>query len=111
MQRAASAMTALSVTSRRSTRAGTPCSVRSRATRSGSPASSKQRVTTVKDPAAYERMQMAGLDPDGQLARRSLQLELDYFRRMGYYTGALTLDDILDTSHVDAAAQRLGPYR
>jgi ABC-type nitrate/sulfonate/bicarbonate transport system substrate-binding protein len=67
--------------------------------------------TVVRDPAVYDRMQMAGLDPDGRLARQSLQMELDYFRQRGYYTGALTLDDILDTSFAEYAAQQLGPYR
>jgi NitT/TauT family transport system substrate-binding protein len=67
--------------------------------------------TTIKDPAVYDRMQMAGLDPDGRIARQSLQLDLDYFRQMGYYTGALTLGDIIDSSYVEAAAQQLGPYR
>jgi len=67
--------------------------------------------TTVKDPAAYERMNMAGLDPDGQIARASLQRDLDYFRRMGYYSGSLTVDDLVDTTYVDWAAEQLGPYR
>jgi len=67
--------------------------------------------TTIKDPAVYDRMQMAGLDPDGRLFRQSLQLDLDYFRQRGYYTGPLTLGDIIDSSHVEAAAQQLGPYR
>ncbi len=67
--------------------------------------------TVVKDPATYERMQMAGLDPDGRIARQSLQLDMDYFRQMGYYTGPITLDDLIDTSYADYAAQQLGPYR
>jgi len=67
--------------------------------------------TGVKDPAAYERMEMAGLDPDGLLARQSLQLDMDYFRQMGYYTGPITLDELIDTSYALYAAQQLGPYR
>jgi NitT/TauT family transport system substrate-binding protein len=67
--------------------------------------------STIKDPAVYDRMQMAGLDPDGRLFRQSLQRDLDYFRQQGYYTGPLTLDDIIDSSYVDSAAQQLGPYR
>jgi len=67
--------------------------------------------TTIKDPAVYDRMQMAGLDPDGRISRQSLQLDLDYFRQQGYYTGPLTLDDIIDSSYVEYAAQQLGPYR
>ena len=54
---------------------------------------------------------MAGLDPDGLLARQSLQLDMDYFRQMGYYTGPVTLNDLLETSFAQSAAQQLGPYQ
>lgn len=68
-------------------------------------------ATAVKDPALYDQMQMAGLDPDGRLTRQSLQIEYDYFRERGYYTGATTLDNVIDTSFAEAAVQTLGPYR
>jgi NitT/TauT family transport system substrate-binding protein len=67
--------------------------------------------TAVKDPAVYERMNMAGLDPDGHIARQSLQLDVDYFRQKGYYTGPITLNDLIDMSFAEYAAQQLGPYR
>ena len=67
--------------------------------------------TAVRDPAAYERMNMAGLDPDGRIARQSLQLDMDYFHQMGYYTGPVTLNDLIDMSFAEYAAQQLGPYR
>jgi NitT/TauT family transport system substrate-binding protein len=54
---------------------------------------------------------MAGLDPDGRVARQSLQIELDFYRARGYYTGPTTLDRVLDTSFVDYAVQQLGPYQ
>jgi NitT/TauT family transport system substrate-binding protein len=67
--------------------------------------------TQIKDPAAYDQMQLAGLDPDGRIYRPSLQTELDYHRARGYYSGATTLDNLIDESFVQAAAQQLGPYR
>jgi NitT/TauT family transport system substrate-binding protein len=67
--------------------------------------------TPVRDPAVYEQMNMPGLDPDGRIARQSLQLDMDYFRQRGYYTGPVTLDDLIDTSYAEYAAQQLGPYR
>lgn len=67
--------------------------------------------TGVKDPAAYDRMNMAGLDPDGRIARESLQLDVDYFRQQGYYTGPITLDDLIDPSFAEYAVQQLGAYR
>jgi NitT/TauT family transport system substrate-binding protein len=68
-------------------------------------------ATSVKEPALYERMQMAGLDPDGRIARESVQLDLDHFRQTGLYSGPLTLDAVLDTSYVEYALQQLGPYQ
>jgi NitT/TauT family transport system substrate-binding protein len=67
--------------------------------------------TTVRDPAAYDRMQMGWLDPDGAVARDTLRYDLEYFRQHGYYTGAVTFDDMIDTSFAEHAAQQLGPYR
>jgi NitT/TauT family transport system substrate-binding protein len=67
--------------------------------------------TTVRDPAAYEGMNMAGLDPDGRINRQSLQLDMDYFRQRGYYTGPTTLDTLTDMSFADYAVQQLGPYQ
>jgi hypothetical protein len=67
--------------------------------------------TTVKDPTLYDRMQMAGLDPDGRLNRASLQMELDYFRNRGYYSGTVDLSTAIDASFAEYAAQQLGPYR
>ena len=68
-------------------------------------------ATTVKDPALYEHMNMAGLNPDGRVGRRSMQTELSYFHERGYYSGSLTLDDVIDPSFAEYAAQQLGPYR
>jgi NitT/TauT family transport system substrate-binding protein len=67
--------------------------------------------TPIKDVSLYDTMQMAGLDPDGRVARQSLQIELDFYQARGYYTGPTTLDRVLDTSFVDYAVQQLGPYQ
>lgn len=67
--------------------------------------------TPIKDPSLYDHMAMAGLNPDGHLFRPSLQIELDYFRGRGYYTGNSTLDQLIDGSYVEYALQQLGPYR
>ncbi len=68
-------------------------------------------ATPIKDPAAYERMQMASLDPDGRIYRPSLQMEVDYHRARGYYTGAASLDTLLDPWFAEEAARQLGPYQ
>jgi NitT/TauT family transport system substrate-binding protein len=67
--------------------------------------------TTVKDPAAYDRMQMPSLDPDGRMAKQALQIDLDYFRQVGAYTGPLNIPDVIDESYLDAALREIGPYQ
>jgi NitT/TauT family transport system substrate-binding protein len=67
--------------------------------------------TSMKDPAQYDALAMAGLDPEGRVFRPSLQIELDYFRGRGYYTGNSTIDQIIDTSFAEYAVSQLGPYR
>lgn len=64
-----------------------------------------------KDPALYEKMQMPYISPDGKLNTTSLKMQFDYFKDMGYYTGKLDLQSIIDTQAVDYAAQQLGPYK
>jgi hypothetical protein len=56
-------------------------------------------------------MNMPGLDPDGRITRASLQRDPDYFRRMGYYTGSVTPDQVIEATAAEAAAQQFGPYR
>jgi NitT/TauT family transport system substrate-binding protein len=68
-------------------------------------------ATSMKDPAQYDALAMAGLDPDGRVFRPSLQIELDFFRGRGYYTGTSTIDQIVDTSFAEYAVSQLGPYR
>jgi ABC-type nitrate/sulfonate/bicarbonate transport system substrate-binding protein len=67
--------------------------------------------TPIKDPSLYDQMQMAGLDPDGRVARQSLQVELDFYRARGYYSGPATLDRVIDASFAEYAMQQLGPYQ
>ncbi len=68
-------------------------------------------MTAVRDPAVFEQMNMPGLDPDGRVGAESLQIELDYYRARGYYTGAATIDTVVDGSFAEYAARQLGPYR
>ncbi|MDP2659621.1 MAG: ABC transporter substrate-binding protein [Dehalococcoidia bacterium] len=69
------------------------------------------KYTALKDPAQYDRMQMAGLNPDGKLATNTMTMDLDYFKQAGHYTGKLTINDIVDSQFADYAAQQLGPYK
>ncbi|MDO8691678.1 MAG: ABC transporter substrate-binding protein [Dehalococcoidia bacterium] len=67
--------------------------------------------TSVKDPAAYDQMAMPFLNPDGGMHVPSMQMDVDYFNQMGYYTGKTQLKSIIDTQFTDYAVQQLGPYK
>ncbi len=67
--------------------------------------------TAQKDPAVYSKMEMSYLNPDGKLQLASMKMDFDYFKQMGYYTGKLELQSIVDTQFTDYAVQQLGPYK
>jgi NitT/TauT family transport system substrate-binding protein len=69
--------------------------------------------TSVKDPALYDRMRLAGLDPDGRVNRASLEHDFNAYVELGYIEkpDAINLDDLLDNSFVEHARRVLGPYR
>ncbi|MDO8690357.1 MAG: ABC transporter substrate-binding protein [Dehalococcoidia bacterium] len=69
------------------------------------------KYTTLKDPAMYSKVEMSYLNPDGKLHLPSLQLDLDYFKQQGFYTGKLDIKSIVDTQFTDYALQQLGPYK
>jgi len=69
------------------------------------------KYTAQKDPAVYARMEMSYLNADGKMHLQSMKMDLDYFKQMGYYTGKLELQQIVDTQFIDYAVQQLGPYK
>ncbi len=70
------------------------------------------KYTAQKDPALYNKMQMPYLEPNGKNNMNSLQMDLDYFIQMGYYTGPVKkVDSIVDNQFADYAVQQLGAYK
>ncbi len=81
-------------------------------------AAAKQRVvdilvkdTTLKDPALYNSMPMPGIDPNGALNLDSLDADQDWWVAAGYQQRKVPLDEVVDTSFLTAAVERLGPYQ
>ncbi len=69
------------------------------------------KYTTEKDPTLFDKMEMPYLNGDGKMHVPSMQMDFDYFKQMGYYTGKLELKGIIDTQFTDYAVQQLGPYK
>ena len=67
--------------------------------------------TTLKDPALYNSMPMPGTDPNGALNLESLDADQDWWIAAGYQQRKVSLDEVVDTSFVKAALERLGPYQ
>ena len=67
--------------------------------------------TNIKDPAIYRSISPQGTNPDGKVHEPSLKNDLQFFKDEGQVTGKVTLEQVLDTSFVEAALKELGPYK
>lgn len=65
----------------------------------------------VKDPELYRKMTPNGIDPDGKMNEASLNKDLQFYKDQGYIEGAITVNQVLDTSFAAAAVKVLGPYK
>jgi len=69
------------------------------------------RNTPVKDPAVYDIMAMPGIAPDGRVNLESLEMDQEYYLRVGKQQQAVDYRQVVDMSFADWATQQLGPYR
>ncbi|MEA2491091.1 MAG: NitT/TauT family transport system substrate-binding protein [Acidobacteriota bacterium] len=65
----------------------------------------------VKDAAMYDKMLPNYIDPDGQMNPESLELDLSVYVEKGHMKPGAKLGDILNTTYVEDAVQKLGPYK
>lgn len=66
--------------------------------------------SVVKDPALYETMYPVGLNPDGYLKTKGIELDLDWYRAHDLLKSDIQLSDAVDHRFVDFALSALGPY-
>ncbi len=67
--------------------------------------------TTVKDAALYDRMAFGLIDPNGTINVASVADQIRWYGEQGLLQGTIEVDSLLDTSYLDAALARLGPYQ
>ena len=67
--------------------------------------------TNIKDPKVYRTITPQGTNPDGHLNVDSLKADLAFFKAEGQVKGQVTVDQVVDTSFVEAALKELGPYK
>jgi NitT/TauT family transport system substrate-binding protein len=63
------------------------------------------------DPDLYRRMRPVDLDPDGRPNRASIAFDQATLLRLGAIQQPVDLDTVIDSSFVEYALARLGPYR
>lgn len=69
------------------------------------------QYTEIKEPDVYRQITPNALHPDGKLNVASLRKDLAFFREQGLIEGKVAVEQIVDTSFVDAALRELGPYQ
>jgi NitT/TauT family transport system substrate-binding protein len=68
-------------------------------------------ATAIKARAIYDAITPTGMNPDGRVNTESLAYDLAFYAEQGLIKGAIKLDDVVDSSFVDAVVKELGPYR
>jgi NitT/TauT family transport system substrate-binding protein len=69
------------------------------------------RSTPVTDPLLYRDMGFPYIDPNGQPNQDSLSDQLQFAQTQGLLTGALDIQDVVDTQYAEAAVEHLGRYQ
>ncbi len=72
---------------------------------------SLMKRTSIKDLALHDRMEMSGVNPNGQLEVDNLQEQQEFGALRLLEGPPVDLDSIIDTSYVDHALGVRGPYR
>jgi NitT/TauT family transport system substrate-binding protein len=68
-------------------------------------------ATTLKDRALYDKIGLAGLDPDGRVNVKDLDLQQDFYVRTGTMAKRIDINKAVDNTFVDNALAQLGPYQ
>ena len=67
--------------------------------------------TPTKDPAVYKAITPTGINPDGKVNVQSLADDAAFYKSQGLITGDIRVEDMIDSSFVEAAVKELGPYQ
>ncbi|WP_245698218.1 ABC transporter substrate-binding protein [Dendrosporobacter quercicolus] len=69
------------------------------------------KYSVVKDPVLYETMYPTGLNPDGYVKLKGVELDLAWYKENHLLKSDISLQDAVDHSFVDFALKKLGPYQ
>lgn len=66
--------------------------------------------SVVTDKELYEKMFPVGLNPDGFVRMKGVQMDLDWYKERGLLKGDLNAEDVVDNSFAEYAVKVLGKY-
>ncbi len=69
------------------------------------------KYSVVKDPAMYEKMLPVGLNPDGYLRIKGVEMDLAWYKQRNLLKADITVQDAVDNKYVDFAVKVLGKYQ
>lgn len=65
----------------------------------------------IKNPQVYRAIKVHSADANGAINLKSLQEDLDYFKKQGLIKGKIEVADAVDTTIAEEAVKQLGPYK
>jgi ABC-type nitrate/sulfonate/bicarbonate transport system substrate-binding protein len=69
------------------------------------------RYSVIKDAALYDRLLPTGLNPDGYVRMKGIELDLAWYRERNLLKQDIKATDAVDNSYVDFALKTLGRYK
>lgn len=66
--------------------------------------------SSVTERELFEKMYPTGLNPDGYVRMKGVQMDIDWYKSRELLKGDLTAEDVVDNSYVDYAIEVLGKY-
>jgi ABC-type nitrate/sulfonate/bicarbonate transport system substrate-binding protein len=69
------------------------------------------QYSVVKDPVMYEKMFPVGLNPDGYLRMKGVEMDLAWYKERNLLKADIKLQDAVDNKYVDYALKVLGKYQ
>ena len=68
------------------------------------------KYTDLKDVNLWKKVSVPGLNPNGYFFKESLERQLKWYKKKGYYKGNLNVEKVTDYRPVDFAIHHLGRY-
>ncbi len=69
------------------------------------------KSTSIKEPALYDQMFPVGLNPDGYVRMKGIDMDLQWYKQNSMLQKDLKAEDTVDNQYVDFALKQMGKYQ